>query len=358
MAAVGTLEGPAPAAAAEEQIRRAARVLRIEPGSWLRTLELYAETTPGPSAGPQARLEALHAAFAAQVPDAAPFSGRDGARDCPACLGGPVVPRYARSIPGAAEPLFVYGLCGECGHGLLLSDPEPESLYLSAAYFERQGASGAGYCGYEAEQAWRIAKGRRLLERIARLSGRPLGAVLEVGSGYGFTRAAAASLGSPATGIDPNPAAAAAATRLHGLGTIVGTLASALESGAVRPGIWDTVLYDFVLEHVADPAGELALAAELLAPEGVLALVVPSMAAAETAVFGGAYRSFRSDHRHIFSPDSLARLLARAGLAVSALRSGCTVHLLRGVLTDTELRHLYDAGGGPDLTVLARLTRR
>jgi 2-polyprenyl-3-methyl-5-hydroxy-6-metoxy-1,4-benzoquinol methylase len=181
--------------------------------------------------------------------------------------------------------------------------------------------------------------------------------MLEIGSGFGFTRAAAASLGWKTMGIDPNPAAAAGAKRLFGMETIVGTLSSALESGAVGRGTFDMVLYDFVLEHLADPEAELRRAAGLLSPAGVLALVVPSMAAAEVEVFGGAYRSFRSDHRHIFSPTSLERLMERAGLRLSAVQSGCTVHLLKGVLTDEELLQLYEDGRGADLTVVARLSR-
>jgi 2-polyprenyl-3-methyl-5-hydroxy-6-metoxy-1,4-benzoquinol methylase len=181
--------------------------------------------------------------------------------------------------------------------------------------------------------------------------------MLEVGSGYGFTRAAAAALGSEASGIDLNPAAAEAASRLYGMHTFVGTLASVLDAGAIGRGEWDTVLYDFVLEHLADPQAELQRAAELLKPAGVLALTLPSMTAAEVEVFGGAYRSFRSDHRHIFSRRSLERMLDRAGLRLVALDSGCTVHLLRGILSDTDLSHLYKSGRGPDLTVVAALSR-
>jgi SAM-dependent methyltransferase len=341
----------------DAQVERAARTLRIEPARWRRTLRRYAELSPGPCAGVEARLKALHAAFAAEVPDAEPLAGRAAVRDCPVCREASVAPLYARSAAPAAQPLFVYGRCDGCGHGLLLSTPEPETIYATPAYFERQSQSGAGYSGYELERDHRIAKGERLLRRIAALSGRPLGSLLEIGSGFGFTRAAAAGLGSATMGIDPSPAAAAAAERLFGFETLVGTLASALESGAVRRGAWDTLLYDFVLEHLADPEDELRRAAGLLSPEGVLALVVPNMAAAEVEVFGGGYRSFRSDHRHIFSPDSLERLLRRAGLVLTAVHSGCTVHLLGPILAEGQLSDLYASGKGPDLTVVATVPR-
>ncbi|MEA3064927.1 MAG: hypothetical protein QOJ27_1373 [Sphingomonadales bacterium] len=341
-----------------EQVARSARTLRIEAAQWRRVLAGYAQLSPGPSGSVEARLQALHDAFAAEVPDASPLAGGAAARTCPACLEGSIVRRYARAPgAGAQSPPLVYGRCGGCGHGLLLSTPEPDSLYRTAAYYERRTSSGAGYCGYEAERDYRVDKGRRLLRRIAMLFGRPPGSMLEIGSGFGFTRAAAASLGWKTMGIDPNPAAGAGAKRLFGMETFVGTLSSALDSGAVGHGVWDMVLYDFVLEHLADPEGELRRAAGLLSPAGVLALVVPSMAAAEVEIFGGAYRSFRSDHRHIFSPDSLTLLLGRAGLSLAGTRSGCTLHLLKAVLTGGELSQLYEDGRGPDLTVVARRPR-
>jgi SAM-dependent methyltransferase len=338
---------------ATEHKALAARTLRIEPEQWRRILERFAELSPGPSAAAEARLRALHAAVATEMPDAAPLAGCGAPRPCPACLEGWAVPLYARGAP----PLFLYGRCGGCGHGLLLSEPEPESLYCSPAYFQRRTEAGAGYSGYEAERAYRVGKGARLLRRIGDLAGRPIGTLIEIGSGFGFTRAAAAEAGVETMGIDLNPAAAAAAARLYGMETFVGTLASALESGAVRPGSWDMVLYDFVLEHLADPVAELGRAAALLSPGGVLALTLPNMAAAEVEIFGGGYRSFRSDHRHVFSLGSLERMLGRAGLSLAAAESGCTVHLLKGVLTEAELLHLYEDGLGPDLTVVAKVSR-
>jgi SAM-dependent methyltransferase len=338
-----------------EQVARAALTLRIEPAQWRRVLARYSELSPGPSASVEARLKALHAAFAADFPSASRLAGGAAVRACPACFDGSIAPLHAR---GGPSPLFVYGGCEGCGHGLLLSDPEPDGIYGTAAYYERRNESGAGYSGYEREGEYRVAKGSRLLRRITQLSGRPARSVLEIGSGYGFTRAAAAGRGLETLGIDPNPAAAAAAKRLFGMETFVGTLSSALDSGVVERGIWDIVLYDFVLEHLADPEAELRRAARLLSPAGVLALVVPNMAAAEVAVFGGYYRSFRSDHRHIFSPASLERLLGRAGLRLAAVHSGCTVHLLGGMLSEGELSQLYESGKGPDLTIVATMSGR
>src|SRR5262249_45961228 len=153
----------------------------------------------------------------------------------------------------------------------------------------------------------------------------PIDALLEVGSGYGFTRAAAERAGMRTAGVDVSGHAVSEAARRYGLRTFRGTLAEALatpESPVLR-GVFGTVLYQFVLEHVSDPEGELVLAREALAPGGWLVLLVPSMEAAEIAAFGASYRSFRADHLHLFSRASLGAVLGRAGFGLRALESHC-----------------------------------
>jgi hypothetical protein len=78
------------------------------------------------------------------------------------------------------------------------------------------------------------------------------------------------------------------------------------------------------------------------------------MDAREVDVFGGSYRSFRSDHLHVFSRRSLTLYLERAGFSVESLTTTCNAHLFRGFLSEAELRALYERGEGPDLTAVAR----
>jgi SAM-dependent methyltransferase len=140
--------------------------------------------------------------------------------------------------------------------------------------------------------------------------------------------------------------------------TFTGTLAQALKAGAVPIDAFGLVLYQFVLEHLSDPAREIALAARTLVPGGIFAAVVPSMDAIEAGVFGGSYRSFRADHLHVFSLRSIKRLLRAAGLRPLAHETECNLHLLHGFVTPTQLRELETSGKGPDLIVVARRPAR
>jgi SAM-dependent methyltransferase len=315
-----------------------ARTLRIPLQAWLE----IRESLPPPSGDVQERVAQLRQAFRKRYPPLAVPSTEGAA--CPACGG-----RCAPLLRTEAE--LIYGRCGDCGHGLLLSSPPADALYRQRDYYERKSAAGAGYDDYAAERAYREQRGRALVERMLAAHGGSPQMLLEVGSGFGFTLASARAMSLSTFAVDVSPHAGAAARELYGVETFVGTLAQALQTQFVCA---DLVLYQFVLEHLADPLAELSTARSALASDGVLCLVVPSMEALELDVFGAAYRSLRVDHLHLFSARSMARLLERANLTVRSMVSTCNLHLLRAVLSEVELAALYASGKGPDLIVMAQ----
>jgi SAM-dependent methyltransferase len=341
-----------------------ARTLQIEPDTWRAVLSAFeARLAPAPPGededGEIARcLAALAPAYRALSPHEAAPPTAGGPRACPACARAGVRPLLARrSSPPA--PDLVYGRCDFCGHGALLDDAgETASIarHTAPGYFRGRDGQGAGYADYGREAAYREGKGAALIDRLRATAARPIAALLEVGSAYGFARAAAERAGVRTAGVDVSAHAVAEAARNYGLETFCGTLADALASSrsGIARGTFDAVLYQFVLEHVADPVGELARAREALVADGWLVLLVPSMEAAEIDAFGASYRSFRGDHLHLFSRVSLATALERAGFALREVESHCNLHLFRGLLSPRALAHLYSVGRGPDLLVLAQ----
>jgi SAM-dependent methyltransferase len=332
--------------ATDEHVALATRTMGVDETTWRRLVDGYAEHWhAGADVG--ARLLALRTSWEACTPRVSPPEPGAGLT-CP-CCGGEVNGWLAR------QPLRV-GRCSRCGHGLLVEGGSREAVYATASYFERVDLqTSAGYAQYEKEQNYREAKGAKLLDWIEARCGPRKQRLLEVGSGYGYTRKSAEARGMQTTGVDINPHASGHAKQLYGMDTHTGDLASALACGAVQPGQHDLVLYQFVLEHVRDPCAELAMAGTALAPGGVIALVVPSAEAAEIEVFGAAYRSIRGDHLHLFTRRSIEAVLARVGLAVTAFTTECNIHLLLGFLTAEELEQdIYAAGRGPDMMVIAR----
>jgi SAM-dependent methyltransferase len=342
-----------------------ARTLRITPETWWSVLAEYRAHVPPPldhetpdeeirrCLGALGSIYRRRDARAVRVPAAATTAR------CPGCRRS-----SAEAAVSVSATLF-YGRCRRCGHGIRLgegaawNEAAVRQRHAGPDYFRKRDVEGAGYDGYDREAAYREAKGARLVERLRTLPPPEIRTLLEVGSGYGYTRVAAERAGIRTGGVDLNREACREAAARYGLGTFEGTLAEALAaappiSPAPGRGTWDAVLYQFVLEHVVDPAHELTLARQALRPGGWLVLSVPSMEAAEIEVFGPAYRSFRGDHLHLFTRASLEAMLGEAGFQLHLCESGCNIHLFGEVLSPIALAALYESGRGPDLFVVAR----
>ena len=336
-----------------EHVALVLRTLRIDEATFRRVLAEYASRCDDSSAN----LKALAAAYAVCSPHEVSFSPAHSEFPCPACHAITVEKVAARraphGMPSSGDAALVYGRCAQCGHGVLLSPAAPQSLYQQDAYYTERGAGGAGYENYERERVYRETKGGRLLDWIETAAGRAPRSLLEVGSGYGFTRRAAEQRGIPTAGVDLSPHAAESAGRLYGFATFTGTLEQFLD--AQTPGrTWDVVLYQFVLEHLDVPDAELRVAGRAVAQDGYLVIVVPSMDAVEIEIFGASYRSFRNDHLHLFSHRSMDLYLDGAGFVPVARKTDCNLHLLRGFINEGALREIYESGKGPDMFVLAR----
>jgi SAM-dependent methyltransferase len=137
-------------------------------------------------------------------------------------------------------------------------------------------------------------------------------AVLEIGCATG--ELAAATRESLPIGryeaIELSPAAETARARVDTLHTR--PLRDLLADGGIRGG-FDLVLMSHVIEHLEDPAAEIAAIEKVLKPEGALFLEAPN---------GAGNRSLPIDdnrsHLHFFGVASLTRLLAGAGLETVA----------------------------------------
>ena len=297
----------------EARLQLVQRTLQVGAGVWRQSLADYGRAPELRAARAEQRLAAFARVFASHCPHRAALPDGAAAIACSACAAGTLRPLLARD-PGA----LVYGRCDGCGHGALLRgagiDP-PARSYAGAGYYERRDGHGVGYDAYAREAAYRERKGEQLVARIARGLGAAPDCLLEVGSGYGYTRIAAERSGIRTHGVERNPHACEEARLRYGLPSFCGELAQALASpgSGIAEGGAAVVLYQYVLEHVRDVAAELRAAHRALRARGALVLLVPSMDAAEIDVFGASYRSFRADHEHLFSRASIAHVLRAAG---------------------------------------------
>ena len=195
----------------------------------------------------------------------------------------------------------------ECRHcGLVYANPRwPGDTVLDA------------YTAVEDETYVEERHGRELtfghhLRQIERIVG-PAGgrALLDVGAYIGVFVEVAAAAGWRAQGVEPS-AWAAAQAQGRGLAVHAGTL----DSTDLPAESFDVVTMWDVIEHLADPAAELARARRLLRPGGWLVAHTMDIGAPVARLMGGRWPWLMDMHLYYFDRRTLAAIMARAGFDV------------------------------------------
>jgi SAM-dependent methyltransferase len=157
----------------------------------------------------------------------------------------------------------------------------------------------------------RAMQARGLLRLISRLLERSLGGLrlLDVGAGGGFLVEEARAIGVRAEGVEPS-AWLCAQARGRGLPVHHGLL----PHPDIR-GPFDLVTLVDVIEHAPDPVHLLRQAAAAVKPGGFVVVVTPDVTSLAARLLGWRWWHFRVAHVGYFSPQTLERLLKRAGLA-------------------------------------------
>lgn len=224
---------------------------------------------------------------------------------CPAC-GGRLT--FWRSVPGSEPaiqtrrwPLWRCSRCGTARTGGAL----PAEAHDSGAY-----SPGAPRLHALAQPALELFDRQRLALLAAHLP--PPGQLLDAGAGRGRFVQAARRAGYDAFGIEPSRRGAEAAR------TLGAPVRRADIAGAeVDPGSLDGVTLWHVLEHLANPAGDLRRIHEWLRPGGILLCGVPNLASLQATL--GGERWYHLDvprHRTHFTVEGLRNLLEASGFTV------------------------------------------
>ena len=218
--------------------------------------------------------------------------------------------------------------CADCGHGYVWPVPSRaflEGIYSGDGYYEGSRAS-VGFSSYRGEEPARRRMFGRHLDRLAAL-GASQGRVLDVGCATGDFLKVARERGWEVLGVDPSSARREAeAAGIHLVGTTI-------HDAQVEAGSLDLVTFWDVLEHVTDPVADLAAAGRLLRPGGLLALSVPDSRNLAARVSGRRWFGYKTagEHLQFFTPESLRRGFAKAGLRLAVRRPAawsCTLGFL------------------------------
>jgi len=163
---------------------------------------------------------------------------------------------------------------------------------------------------YLEERDGRVLTFERHLRPLEKIKAPP-GKLVDVGAYTGVFVEIAAQHGWDAYGVEPSQWAVAQA-RERGLHMIEGTLASP----ELTDASFDVVTMWDVIEHVADPLGELVQADRLLKPGGLLVVHTMDIDSGFARLMGGRWPWLMEMHIYYFSRRTLKHLLEKAGFTV------------------------------------------
>lgn len=139
------------------------------------------------------------------------------------------------------------------------------------------------------------------------------GRLVDVGGGLGYLSAAAAARGWEPTLVEPVPAACARASLLGGVEVVQGGW-DQLDELAPRARV---VAFSHSLEHIPEALDALRRAGAALQPGGTVYVEVPNFASLARRTQGDSWLGWQpGEHAYLFEPDTLRRLLDRAGYDV------------------------------------------
>jgi 2-polyprenyl-3-methyl-5-hydroxy-6-metoxy-1,4-benzoquinol methylase len=187
-----------------------------------------------------------------------------------------------------------------------------ERIYTGERYFANPEYEQGELCGYKdylADREEIEGKFARVLAHVERWTGP--GRLLDVGAGPGFLVKVAGDRGWQAQGLDLNPWAVRYAQEDLGVKVEAGTLVQAGFGDAQ----FDALTMMDLIEHFAEPERELAEAARVTRPGGLLAVLTPDAGSPVTRAVGARWPEVQRapEHMVLFSVLGLAAALRRNG---------------------------------------------
>jgi 2-polyprenyl-3-methyl-5-hydroxy-6-metoxy-1,4-benzoquinol methylase len=226
---------------------------------------------------------------------------------CPFCAGESVEELIAEDRNRAlSHERFPYRRCLRCGTIFIEEIPTdlaryyPEDAYAIPTGRQRELAVAA--------ERWRVELLRRFVEP---------GSLVEIGPGFGLFADAAVEAGFEVSVVDMD----AHAIELLGARPGITAITSAKPAEALKAlppsrviALWHTI------EHLPDPAGLLAGAAENLEPGGVLALAAPNPASLQFRLLGERWLHLDAPrHLRLIPAQALVECASRLGLRQLAM---------------------------------------
>lgn len=220
--------------------------------------------------------------------------------------------------------------CASCGLIFRADLPTPDQLLAiyASSYFQcEEGGDADGYADYLSDEPEHRLTARRRVDGLSHvLSG---GRLLDVGAAAGFFIDEARRRGWDAHGVDVSPDMSAWGREHLGLDIATGLF----QQSDYPPGSFDAVtMWDYI-EHSIDPAGDFAMAARVLRPNGLLMLSTGDAASLVARLSGRRWHLLTPRHHNFFfTVDALKRYLHENGFEMLSAKHPSAHYSLRYIV--------------------------
>jgi 2-polyprenyl-3-methyl-5-hydroxy-6-metoxy-1,4-benzoquinol methylase len=237
-------------------------------------------------------------------------------------------------------------------YGFYEASPKPSPRELAQYYAARYFCRGANIQGNAYSFAYtkdELAHKGMECAITASLARKNAGRLLDIGPGEGFFMDWFSRTGWDVQGVDFTDQGLTSYFPALSDRLILGDLYPALERAVARGERYDLVVLNGVLEHVLEPERLVRLIRELMAPDGVLRVMVPndgSWLQKEAVAQGRARPDFwvcAPVHLSYFSRESLCALLTACGWQVNDVLGGFPIEIY---LLNEDSCYTQDSGKG------------
>lgn len=238
---------------------------------------------------------------------------------CDAALQ-PAIPAISDDRYGCPG-VFSIARCPSCGQMRTLPPlAEADLPDLYSRYYPR---GDVDFSALQAEAARVVAPAARLRRWLAgtdnqgHYRARPGQQVLDIGSGSCLSLLELRAMGAEAWGVEADPNVRAIADHFQ-LRVHIGSI----HDRPFPDQAFDLIVLNQVIEHVPDPQALLETVRRRLKPDGRVILSFPNIGSVQAARSGTSWINWHVPyHQHHFNRQSFALLAARAGYAVSHVRT-------------------------------------